>query len=49
MTIQQHFVKSEIAWKFFWAWSLFSGADPGYVKRGGRDPKGGGVADITRK
>ena len=25
-----------------------SGADPGYVKRGGRDPKGGGrVADIT--
>ena len=27
-----------------------TGADPGYVKRGGRDPKGGaGVADITRK
>ena len=28
----------------------FTGADPGYVKRGGRDPKGGGrVADITPK
>ena len=28
-----------------------AGADPGYVKRGGRDPKGGGgaVADITPK
>ena len=26
-----------------------AGADPGYVKRGGRDPNGGGVADITLK
>ena len=28
-----------------------TGADPGYVKRGGRDPKGGGgrVADMTPK
>ena len=26
-----------------------SGADPGYVKRGDRDPKGGRVADITPK
>ena len=33
------------------SFSLLAGADPGYVKRGGRDPKGGGgrVADITRK
>ena len=35
-------------------WMVFgmrvAGADPGYVKRGGRDPKGGGrMADITRK
>ena len=30
-------------------WMGDPGADPGYVKRGGRDPKWGRVADITRK
>ena len=37
-------------WMVFGMW--VAGADPGYVKRGGRDPKGGGggrMTDITRK
>ena len=46
---QEHFSGTVCpTWMVFGMW--VAGADPGYVKRRGRDPKGGGrMTDITRK
>ena len=33
----------------YFTYHLSLGVDPGYVKRGGWDPKGGQVADIAQK